>query len=165
MNEGAQIATGKILLFHHADSRLPVWAGKMLADIDWNTTPYGWFMRKMIPQMSATKLADWFGRIFVRRNWFFLGDNSIFMNREYFDALWGYRERPLFEDVDLMQRAKKLLGSWQTRKIIKTPVLSSSRKFINYGGWKMFFLMLRLEITFYLGGDVKKMEREYSKYH
>lgn len=164
MNEGAQSATRKVLMFHHADSRLPTWAGEILANIDWETTPYWWFMRKLTPQIPATLLADWFGRFFVRLHWFFLGDNSIVITKKYFDSLWWYRDKPLFEDVDLMQRARKWLQSWQNRKIIKTPVLSSSRKFTKYGWWKMFFLMLRLEIIFYLGGDVVKMEEEYRNY-
>ncbi|MGA1869904.1 MAG: hypothetical protein ACMUJM_15325 [bacterium] len=35
------------------------------------------------------------------------GDHAIFIRRDYFNAIGGYKEIPLMEDVDLMKRVRK----------------------------------------------------------
>ena len=63
----------------------------------------------------------------LRARWtgWFLGDQAIFVRRETFEKLGGFRDLDLFEDLDLsmrMARAGKLVT-------LAPPVISSSRRF------------------------------------
>jgi hypothetical protein len=53
------------------------------------------------------------------------GDQAIFIRRDYFQALGGYKDLPIMEDVDLMRRIKRVGGRIC---IINTAVLTSSRR-------------------------------------
>jgi hypothetical protein len=49
------------------------------------------------------RLSSWRSRL----NRIPFGDQAIFIRREYFNRMGGYKEIPLMEDVDLMRRIKK----------------------------------------------------------
>ena len=108
MNAGASAAHGDVLVFLHADTRLPsnafccikaaltdkqVVGGAFDLGIRSNR-----FIFKVIGKIAS--LRSRFTRIPY-------GDQTIFIRSAYFHAIGGYREIPLMEDVELMQRIKK----------------------------------------------------------
>jgi hypothetical protein len=56
------------------------------------------FIFKMIGTLSSLR---------SRLNKIPFGDQAIFIRREYFNQIGGYKEIPLMEDVELMRRIKK----------------------------------------------------------
>ena len=58
------------------------------------------------------------------------GDQAIFIRRDYFEAIGGYREIPLMEDVDLMKRIRK---SGHKIYIFKNRVKTSPRNWEKNG--------------------------------
>lgn len=128
LNAGAAQATGDVLLFLHADTRLPDNAFDILC---------GRFAGEGV-QIGTFRLA------FDRDHWLFavytffsrfdsvfttFGDQCIVTRRSFFERLGGFPEWPLFEDVALLQKARR-----RTR-IVSFPaaVVTSARRFEREG--------------------------------
>jgi rSAM/selenodomain-associated transferase 2 len=124
LNAAARVATGDVLLFLHADSRLPCDAYASLAEA-WRT-----------PEVAGGNFALRFdgdgvfertlGAIYrvQRRHGFYYGDSSVWVRREAFDALGGYREIPVMDDYDLVRRMER---SGHTR-CLPGPATTSARR-------------------------------------
>jgi rSAM/selenodomain-associated transferase 2 len=108
MNAGAAIATGEILLFLHADTKLPVNALEQIRDVLKSDEYVGGAFDlaidsdKLLLKYIASRASSR-----SRQNRIPYGDQAIFIRKSYFDRIGGYAEIPLMEDVDLMRRIKK----------------------------------------------------------
>lgn len=109
MNAGAAAARGEILLFLHADTVLEKgWSTALLSACEESGTVGGAFTFKI----------DWpGGRYRMTEHWVNLrcrlfrlpyGDQGIFIKRDVFEELGGYREIPVMEDVDIIERMNRL---------------------------------------------------------
>jgi GT2 family glycosyltransferase len=71
------------------------------------------------------------------------GDQAIFIRATYFEAIGGFREIPIMEDVDLMRRIKRKGGKIV---ILREPVLTSARRWeqegLIYGTLRNWLLIL-----------------------
>ncbi len=136
MNRGAREANGDILLFLHADTRLPENAFDKIA---------GCMEDDEIVGGAFTLTADTDDKILRRliftssiRSQFTripYGDQGIFIRTSYFRELNGFNEIPLMEDVDLMKRIRK---KRKRIHIIDSPVITSARRWQEEGvfyGW------------------------------
>lgn len=131
LNTGAADAKGEILVFIHADTRLPVTALEQIASVLQDTSFIGgafdlgidsdrWALRVI------EKMASWRSRL-TRIPY---GDQAIFMRADYYRALKGFRNIPIMEDVDLMRRIRKNKGKI---KILSDRVLTSPRRWETEG--------------------------------
>ena len=108
MNAGARLARGDWLLFLHADTRLPaVWIEELERAGRQSSVLGGSFRFEL-------DSARWWARVLergvaARVRWLDLpyGDQALFVRREVFAALGGYRELPLMEDVDFVRRLRR----------------------------------------------------------
>jgi uncharacterized protein len=149
MNLGAAEARGRILLFLHADTLLPRGAlVKIIAAIDRSDVIGGAFSRRYrspSPTLAITsRLAALRNRLF---GWY-LGDQAIFVRRDVFAELGGYRDIPVFEDLDFSRR----LSAGGKTVTLTPPVCSSARRFARLGPlrttWEDLILTRR-----YLSGE------------
>jgi rSAM/selenodomain-associated transferase 2 len=126
MNRGAETARGDVLIFLHADTKLPHEAlAKISGALLDNTCVGGAFSLGMDTERKCLKFIAWTANV---RVWFTrvpFGDHAIFLRREYFQKIGGYKDIPLMEDVELMQRIRKFSGKI---KILKEKVKTSPRK-------------------------------------
>jgi glycosyltransferase involved in cell wall biosynthesis len=104
MNLGAAQARGRILLFLHADTWLPPDAlAKIIDAIDRRRALGGGFARRY--RSRSTRMTS------VGQSESPLGlasrDQAIFVRRDIFDRLCGYRDIPIFEDLDFAPRPGK----------------------------------------------------------
>ena len=111
MNAGAAAAQGDILLFLHADTRLPEGG---LADVErimaGNAYVGGAFDLGIDSKHWFLKMTQHVGTLRSRLTRVPYGDQAIFIRRSFFESIGGYRELPLMEDVDLMRRIKRAGG-------------------------------------------------------
>src|SRR5256712_3799 len=126
MNLGAQQARSDIFLFLHADTWIGPHALQQIEKtLDLPGVVGGGFARRFqgaSPVLRVTcRIGECRSRLF---GWFF-GDQGIFARRSGFERAGGFRELPLFEDIDFCRRLSRL-GALAT---LRPPVVSSSRRF------------------------------------
>jgi len=108
MNAGAFIAKGAILIFLHADTELPIRALKKIHSL-MERTDYvgGAFDLGIKSDKLIYKAIGTLSSLRSRLSRIPFGDQAIFIRKEYFNQIGGYKEIPLMEDVELMKRIKK----------------------------------------------------------
>lgn len=159
MNEAARLATGNILLFLHADTYLPtgaLWAitnsmsdekvvgGRFKVKLD-NVAP----LYRLIGMMINLRDGLFGG---------FTGDQAIFIRKDVFEKLGGFKEIELCEDLDMARRLKK------EGKVIQLPLLvtTAARRWEKRGPIKTILLMWLIRILFYAGVMPEKLAMLYS---
>ena len=109
MNAGARLATGAILLFLHADSRLPSGAASSMAEALKNPQVCGGCFRLHFPRAEVIyRISDSLGNLAVDLFRIALGDHGIFCRRNVFLLAGGYPLVPLMEDAEFYRRLKRL---------------------------------------------------------
>jgi len=108
MNAGAASARGAILLFLHADTRLPENALPMIYEIMGNPAFVGGaFDLGIRSDRRSHRFIAAVASLRSRLTQIPYGDQAIFLNRACFERLGGYPDIPLMEDVALMRRIKR----------------------------------------------------------
>ena len=146
MNAGAASAEGTWLLFLHADSSLP--AGWL--DAFEHVLPHisgGWFRFALDDAAWQARVIERGVRWRVRVFGLPYGDQGLFVRREMFRQLGGYRDLPLMEDVDFVRRVRR-----QGRVVeLSLALRTSSRRWRRDGWWRRSASNLAL-VTLYFAG-------------
>jgi rSAM/selenodomain-associated transferase 2 len=160
LNSGAACASGDILIFLHADTRLPVAALERIASAlhDGNCIG-GAFDLGIDSDRFAFRVIEKAASWRSRRTRIPYGDQAVFIRADYFRKLGGYRNIPIMEDVDLMQRIKRNKGKII---ILSDRVLTSPRRWQSEG---IIFCTLRnwLLISLFLLGVKPAVLRRFYK--
>ncbi len=157
MNFGAARAVGSVLLFLHADTQLPNGAMKFVRGAVVGGSAWGRFdvaiegRSRLFPVIAA--LMNWRSRL----TGIATGDQAIFVRREVFDALGGFPDQPLMEDVELCKRLRK-----RGRPACLTQrVITSGRRWERNGVWRTIFLMWRLRLLYWVGVSAQQLAKAY----
>jgi glycosyltransferase involved in cell wall biosynthesis len=153
MNLGAAVARGKLLCFHHADSKLEpehLVALKRIAADD--SIIGGAFHRRFYPPRMLWRepIVRWLNRTGGP----LFGDQSIFVRKSVFNDLGGFPEIPLMEDVEFSRRLRR-----KGRIALLDPPLWSPPT--RRETWKIFFRNTGLVVLFYLGVTPQRLHRWY----
>ena len=103
MNAGARIASGDWLLFLHADSSLPEGWQAALVGVD-SRAVGGWFRFALDDTAWQARVLEQLVAWRVRHLRLPYGDQGLFVRRDVFHSLGGFREMPLLEDVEFVRR-------------------------------------------------------------
>lgn len=162
MNAGAARASGNILIFLHADTRLPsdalllieaamddpaCWGGAFDLGISSNKWIYRVIARIASFRSRLTRIP--------------YGDQAIFIRRDLFRNLGGYPPIPIMEDVALMRRIKRKNGRIA---IIPRRVATSPRRWEREG---VLYATLRnwlILAAYLLGSPPEKLARYYRRH-
>jgi rSAM/selenodomain-associated transferase 2 len=126
MNAGAAVAKGRILLFLHADTRLGFEAlDKILVAMKKKDVAGGAFELGIESNKKAFRIIERAVKIRSRITRIPYGDQAIFLERNFFYKVGGFKEIPIMEDVELMGRVKK---TGKKIDILPYPVRTSSRR-------------------------------------
>lgn len=159
MNRGAASATGDWLLFLHADSRPdPGWIDAIREAGRTPEVVAGSFRFALDSSDRRARLIEAGVRTRVAIAGLPYGDQGLFVRRDVFERLGGYRDFPLMEDVDLVRRlarAGRLQHSTQR-------VVTSARRWETQG-WTRRSAGNALGLTLYfLGASPAFLARRYS---
>ena len=134
MNAGAAAAHGQILLFLHADTRLPLGylreVRRMLSLAD---TSAGAFQLGIDGSRFVYRLIEWGSNLRSRFRQMPYGDQGIFMRRETFELIGGYPEMPILEDYALVRRLLRL----GRVRIAGGIAMTSARRWKKSGPWAL----------------------------
>jgi|GEM_PF-46035 len=124
MNIGANQATGEILLFLHADTRLPPEALTLIAETLENKNIVGGaFDLAFEGNNPFLQFLAILTSLRARLTRIPYGDQVIFLRKDTFFALGGYPDVPVLEEVILMERLKRhgLKIALIARKVVTSP--------------------------------------------
>ena len=138
MNAGAAVATGNILLFLHADTRLPAGFQQLVRQgLGFPGVVGGAFQFHLDGDAGVFHFLERLTNWRARRLQMPYGDQALFMRTQTFKSLGGFPEMPIMEDFELVRRLKhrgliRILPAsattsarrWKKRGIIKTTILN-----------------------------------------
>jgi len=157
MNAGAMAARADILLFLHADTRLPEQADKWVARLSAGYRCWGHFDVEI---MGDAFMLSWIARLMNLRSrltGIATGDQAIFVEKATFAALGGFADQPLMEDIELSSRLRRLSPPlWPKPKAI-----TSGRRWLENGIWRTVLLMWRLRWRYWRGASPARLADEY----
>jgi len=158
MNAGARAARGDVFLFLHADTRLPDGA---LAAVEAAVTNAGVVGGRFDVSFDNPRpvfgMIAWFMNLRSRWSGISTGDQAIFVRREVFEAMDGYPEMPLMEDVELCRRLKRRGRLLPLRLAVRT----SARKWERDGAVRTILLMWALRFLYTAGVSPIQLHRWY----
>jgi rSAM/selenodomain-associated transferase 2 len=158
MNSAADVANGDILFFLHADSLPPRDALEQIRSLLQNPKILGGaFEHRFLETSWSLRAISWINRRRYRLTRNYYGDQGIFVRANVFRNLSGYRDLGLMEDLDLSQRLKR---SGRTA-LIRSPLVTSGRRFIDRGPWRTFAFIVWLLFLHTLRLDTQRYARRW----
>ena len=161
MNAGAAIAGGDILLFLHADTRLPHNALQEISSVmEQGQYAAGAFDLGIDSSSLAIKIITHIASRRSRLTRIPYGEQAIFIRRDYFHKIGCYKDMPLMEDVELMQRIKKMGDSIC---ILPERVSTSARRWEQEGVLYCSSRNIIISSLYYMGVSPDKLVRYYRR--
>ncbi len=160
MNAGANVADGDVLLFLHADTRLPAGADLLLTTALANTGHrWGRFDVRLSGSRPALRVVGFFMNWRSRLTGIATGDQAMFVTREAFNQVGGFPDIALMEDVALSRTLKRR----SPPALIHTPVVTSSRRWEKRGILRTILMMWRLRLAYFFGASPQRLARIYQR--
>lgn len=159
MNAGAAAAAGDVLIFLHADTRLPEDADRLVREgLARSRRRWGRFDVRIAGAHPLLRVIAAAMNARSRITGIATGDQAIFVTREAFAAAGGFPDLPLMEDVALTRKLKRL-----TRPLcLKEPATTSGRRWEKHGVLRTALLMWRLRLAYALGADPRQLAARYA---
>ncbi len=158
MNLGARAAAGDVLLFLHADTRLPESADKLIAQgLEAGNFLWGRFDVRILGGHPLLRVVEAMMNLRSRLTRVCTGDQALFMRREAFDAVGGYPEQALMEDIEISLSLRRLSAPLCLRQ----RCLTSARRWEGRGVLRTIVLMWRLRLQYALGAAPERLARTY----
>ncbi|WP_187298715.1 TIGR04283 family arsenosugar biosynthesis glycosyltransferase [Marinobacter sp. F3R11] len=157
MNAGASVAKGDVLLFLHADTRLPVDVQACLEDFFYSNKAWGRFDVRLSGRGAMLGVVAWFMNRRSRLTGICTGDQALFVRRSVFEALQGFDQLPIMEDVEFSRRLCRISRPFCVRSL----VITDSRRWEQRGVWRTIFLMWRLRWRYWRGESPESLVHSY----
>ncbi len=157
MNAGAGLATGEVLLFLHADTRLPEGALVLVGEGLAGGRPWGRFDVRITGRSAWLSVVAALMNRRSRLTGIATGDQAMFVTRQAFRAVGGFPDIPLMEDIALSRRLLAL----SRPACLAAKVTTSGRRWERHGVWRTILRMWQLRLRYFLGADPRRLAREY----
>ncbi len=158
LNVGARASVHEVLLFLHADSRLPLDARPLIRqaladpqvvggrfDVRFDSpSRWGWVIARCMNLRSRLSRIS-------------TGDQAIFVRRTVFDHLGGFPDIPIMEDVEFSARLKRIGPTVALRSFVTT----SFRRWERQGPLRTIVLMWTLRFLYWIGVSPATLSRWY----
>lgn len=164
MNTGARAARGRVLVFLHADTLLPADADLAIVaalsgsgNAPGRAPCWGRFDVRIVGRARLLWLVARMMNLRSRLTGIATGDQTIFCTRAAFDAVGGFPDQPLMEDIGLSVRLKRLSHP----ACLREKVLTSGRRWDTQGPWRTLLLMWRLRLDYWRGIPPERLAERY----
>jgi len=158
MNTGARATRGELLVFLHADTRLPDGALEAIqAAMRDPRVIGGRFDVAFDSPRPIMRITAGLMNVRSRLSGIATGDQTIFVRRAAFEALGGFPDIPLMEDVEF-SRGLKRRGRLAC---LRLRVTTSARKWEREGPLRTVLLMWTLRLLYVLGASPRRLHRWY----
>lgn len=158
MNAGARLASGDVLLFLHADTRLPAAAmAQMEQALSGQSSTWGRFDVQIEGKPCMLRAIAFFMSLRSRVTGICTGDQAIFVRRGAFEMVGGFPDQSLMEDVALCGRLRRL----GFPVCLKGPAITSGRRWETRGVWRTILLMWRLRFSYWRGVSPETLAKDY----
>jgi rSAM/selenodomain-associated transferase 2 len=159
LNAGAAAATGDVLWFHHADTRVDpaalaqlraaladprVVGGGLTLRFDRRTPALDWVA------MTSTARARRLHQVF--------GDQAMFVRRDAFERLGGFPDLPLMEDFEFSRRLARV----GRLAVLPATSTASARRFEQHGTLRLLAFMQVIKLRYLAGADPADLARSYA---
>lgn len=159
MSKGARYCTGEVLWFIHADTGIDPAALAQIrtALADPQVVGGGLTLRFDRRGLGLDYLA-WTSNARARRLHHVFGDQAMFIRRDVFEALGGFPDLPIMEDLEMSRR----LARRGHLAILPATSTASARRLVAHGVWRMIVFMQYLKLLYFAGVDPEAIRRRYA---
>ena len=160
MNAGAEAASGDVLLFLHADTRLPPgFAAHAVRALDDPGTVAGAFRLRLDARTLGIRLIERLANIRSRLLHTPYGDQAIFLRADTFHYIGGFSDIPIMEDFELVSRLRRL----GRIAIVPADAVASARRWLKLGTLRTTLINKAAIIAYKLGIPPRRIVRWYRK--
>jgi rSAM/selenodomain-associated transferase 2 len=157
MNAGAALAQGEVLLFLHADTRLPENADARILQGLAAGKAWGRFNVHIEGESRLLPVIAFFINLRSRATGIATGDQGIFVRRDAFQRVGGFPPLELMEDIALSRSLKRV-----SRPLcLADKAVTSGRRWERRGVLRTVLLMGWLRLRFFFGAAPAKLARLY----
>jgi len=158
MNAGAAAASNDILLFLHADTRLPQGGLEaMLENMARTGHNWGRFDVEIEGNHFLLPIVAALMNLRSRLTGIATGDQAIFVRRDIFETTGGFPDIALMEDIAMSKRLKRFGRPLCLRERVST----SGRRWEKHGVLRTIWTMWRLRAAYFFGADPAGLARRY----
>ena len=158
MNAGAAVAHGNVLLFLHADTRLPPDADRLIIDgLAQSGRAWGRFDVAIAGAHPLFPVIAAFMNMRSRATGIATGDQAMFVTRDAFAATGGFPDIALMEDITLARHLKRV----SPPLCLAARVTTSGRRWEKRGIARTMLLMWRLRLAYFFGAKPEDLARRY----
>jgi len=160
MNTGAEAASGEVLLFLHADTRLPPgFSGYIRQALDDPDAVAGAFRFATDLDTVSMKLIEWAANMRASRLGIIYSDQALFIRSCLFRELGGFPDQPIMEDYEFTRRVRA------RGKTVLLPykAVSSARRWETVGTWKLTVIHYIITGAYLLGVSSERVAGWYGR--
>lgn len=158
LNTGAGAGRCDVLLFLHADTRLPPDAKYAVTDaLSDSACIGGRFNVRFDSDRLSARVVGAMMNLRSRVSGIATGDQALFVRREAFERIGRFAEIPLMEDIDLTRRLKRA-GRLAPRT---ESVVTSFRRWEQKGPLRTILLMWSLRFLYWIGVSPHRLQHFY----
>lgn len=158
LNAGAQSASGSILLFLHADTRLPSdFDSAVQTTLNEPGVVGGAFRLRIDAPGRSLRLVERAVGVRSRLLQMPYGDQGIFVNKKTFHELGGIPDLPIMDDFEFVRRLRRR----GEIRIASTAVLTSGRRWQQLGAWRTTWVNQKIILGYYLGISPNRLAAWY----
>jgi rSAM/selenodomain-associated transferase 2 len=160
MNAGAAQARADVLLFLHADTRLPPLADVLVLQAmqgPGGGACWGRFDVRIEGRPWVLRVVAWLMNLRSRLSGIATGDQAVFVTRVAFEQVGGFPVQPLMEDVEISRRLKRL----GPPACLGACVCTSGRRWEQRGVWRTIVLMWHLRWRYWRGESPARLAEAY----
>ena len=158
MNAGAAASRGDVLVFLHADTRLPFHARRLIERaLEDSACVGGRFDVRFEPDVGWGWVISRLMNVRSRWTGIATGDHAVFVRRAVFERLGGFMEMPIMEDIEFSQRLKRA----GRIAALHSTAITSYRRWHARGPLRTIVLMWCLRLLYSLGTSPRTLLRVY----